>query len=78
MSTNYWVVKPLSLLLPPCCCMQCLHLEIVGADRHLQTTLRDAIALQISKTFKDQPVLNEVSWDVKRGERAGLVGMSSF
>jgi len=32
--------------------------------------------VQISKTFKDQQVLKDCSWDVKRGERVGLVGES--
>ena len=30
--------------------------------------------MQIAKTFKDQQVLKDISWDVKRGERVGLVG----
>ena len=34
----------------------------------------DCCLLQISKTFKDQQVLKDISWDVKRGERVGLVG----
>ena len=32
------------------------------------------LMLQIAKTFKDQQVLKDISWDVKRGERVGLVG----
>ena len=32
------------------------------------------LLLQIAKTFKDQQVLKDISWDVKRGERVGLVG----
>lgn len=28
----------------------------------------------ISKTFKGQQVLRDISWDVKKGERVGLVG----
>jgi len=31
---------------------------------------------QISKTFKNQQVLRDVSWEVKKGERAGLVGVN--
>jgi ABC-type lipopolysaccharide export system ATPase subunit len=29
---------------------------------------------QISITFKNQQVLQDVSWEVKKGERVGLVG----
>ena len=28
----------------------------------------------ISKTFKGQQVLTDINWDVKKGERVGLVG----
>ena len=37
--------------------------------------------LQVSITFKNQQVLQDVSWEVKKGERVGLVGecwMGSF
>ena len=30
--------------------------------------------MQISVTFKNQQVLRDVNWDVKKGERVGLVG----
>lgn len=33
-------------------------------------------ALQISVTFKNHQVLKDVSWEVKRGERVGLVGVN--
>lgn len=29
---------------------------------------------QVSITFKNQQVLQSVSWEVKKGERVGLVG----
>lgn len=32
--------------------------------------------LQISITFKNQQVLKDVSWDVKKGEKVGLVGVN--
>ena len=32
------------------------------------------LAAQISITFKNQQVLRDVSWEVKKGERVGLVG----
>ena len=32
--------------------------------------------MQISKTFKDEEVLKNCSWEVKKGERVGLVGLS--
>ena len=32
--------------------------------------------LQISITFKKQQVLKDVSWDVKKGEKVGLVGVN--
>lgn len=31
---------------------------------------------QIAVTFKNHPVLKDVSWDVKQGERVGLVGIN--
>ena len=33
-------------------------------------------AVQIAITFKNQQVLKDVSWDVKKGERVGLVGIN--
>lgn len=33
-------------------------------------------AVQISITFKNQQVLKDVSWDVKKGEKVGLVGVN--
>lgn len=32
--------------------------------------------LQVSITFKNQQVLRDISWDVKKGERVGLVGVN--
>lgn len=32
--------------------------------------------LQVSITFKNQQVLKDVSWDVKKGEKVGLVGVN--
>ena len=32
------------------------------------------LLMQIRITFKNQELLRNVSWDVKRGERVGLVG----
>ena len=32
--------------------------------------------MQVSITFKNQQVLKDVSWDVKRGEKVGLVGVN--
>lgn len=32
--------------------------------------------MQISITFKNQQVLKDVSWDVKKGEKVGLVGVN--
>ena len=32
--------------------------------------------MQIAITFKNQQVLKDVSWDVKKGERVGLVGIN--
>ena len=32
--------------------------------------------VQISITFKNQQVLKDVSWDVKKGEKVGLVGVN--
>lgn len=32
--------------------------------------------LQISVTFKNHQVLKSISWDVKSGERVGLVGVN--
>ena len=34
--------------------------------------------LQIRMTFKNHELLRGVSWDVKRGERVGLVGKTSI
>ena len=31
---------------------------------------------QVSITFKNQQVLKDISWDVKRGEKVGLVGVN--
>lgn len=31
-------------------------------------------AVQIAKTYKNQQVLKDCSWEVKKGERVGLVG----
>ncbi len=36
--------------------------------------LRSPSHPQISMTFKNQQVLKDVSWEVKKGERVGLVG----
>ncbi len=38
------------------------------------SVLKRAGLMQIAKTFKEQQVLKDISWDVKRGERVGLVG----
>jgi len=39
------------------------------------TTVSSGVKLEdISVTFKNQQLLRGVSWDVKRGERVGLVG----
>lgn len=35
-----------------------------------------AFCMQISITFKNQQVLKDVSWDVKKGEKVGLVGVN--
>lgn len=35
-----------------------------------------SLFLQISVTFKNHQVLKDVSWDVKKGERVGLVGVN--
>lgn len=32
--------------------------------------------LQVSITFKNQQVLKDISWDVKKGEKVGLVGVN--
>ena len=32
--------------------------------------------MQISITFKNQQVLKDVTWDVKKGEKVGLVGVN--
>lgn len=32
--------------------------------------------MQVSITFKNQQVLKDISWDVKRGEKVGLVGVN--
>ena len=32
--------------------------------------------LHLGKTFKTRPVLRDVSWEVKKGERVGLVGVN--
>ena len=43
------------------------------------STVSSGIKLEnVSITFKNQQVLRNISWDVKVGERAGLVGASLF
>jgi len=32
------------------------------------------VCVQVSITFKNQQVLQSVTWEVKKGERVGLVG----
>ena len=46
-------------------------------DRHNNKThTRIHCIRQISMTFKNHQVLRDVSWDVKKGERVGLVGVN--
>ena len=45
-----------------------------GIARHIVRP--SSIAVQIAITFKNQQVLKDVSWDVKKGERVGLVGIN--
>ena len=42
--------------------------------RHVPSPFSNAV--QIAITFKNQQVLKDVSWDVKKGERVGLVGIN--
>ncbi len=37
---------------------------------------QNPFVLQIAITFKNQQVLKDVSWDVKKGEKVGLVGVN--
>lgn len=45
-----------------------------GIARHMASPSSNAV--QIAITFKNQQVLKDVSWDVKKGERVGLVGIN--
>jgi len=46
-------------------------------DRSGASTVVSGVKLEnISKTFKGVTVLKDVSWEVKRGERVGLVGIN--
>lgn len=57
--------------MPACCCLQCAAEAMPGST---SVCLSDLPALQISITFKNQQVLKDCSWEVKKGERVGLVG----
>ena len=46
-------------------------------DRTGASTVLSGVKLEnVSKTYKNVTVLNNVSWEVKRGERVGLVGIN--
>lgn len=46
-------------------------------DKAGASTVLSGVKLEnISKTYKDATVLKDVSWEVKRGERVGLVGIN--
>ena len=53
---------------PPFCCPVCAHTR-----KHVPHDAR-APLLQVSMTFKNHQVLKDCSWEVKKGERVGLVG----
>ena len=49
--------------------------EIASCHTRAACTPTDA-PVQIAITFKNQQVLRDISWDVKKGERVGLVGVN--
>ncbi len=48
----------------------------LSRDRQSLCLQKTPFVLQISITFKNQQVLKDVSWDVKKGEKVGLVGVN--
>jgi len=48
----------------------------LGSDQQPLCLQQNTSVLQISITFKNQQVLKDVSWDVKKGEKVGLVGVN--
>lgn len=47
-----------------------------GACHSCVALLSMLLPAQVSITFKNQQVLKDISWDVKRGEKVGLVGVN--
>ena len=46
------------------------------SERASKRAFSKSSSQQISKTFKNNTVLRNVNWDVKKGERVGLVGIN--
>ena len=49
---------------------------MLGTHQQPSCLQQNPSVLQISITFKNQQVLKDVSWDVKKGEKVGLVGVN--
>ena len=49
---------------------------MLGTHQQPLSLQKNPSILQISITFKNQQVLKDVSWDVKKGEKVGLVGVN--